>query len=80
MPRFYFHLYDDLVVRDEEGVDLPGATTAHKKAIREARSLMCATLMEGRLVLNHRIEVEDEVGSVVATVPFAEAVEIVDAS
>lgn len=39
---------------------------------------MCATLMEGRIVLHHHIEVEDEAGCVVEIVPFRDAVQIVD--
>lgn len=77
-PRapLFFHLYDDVVARDEEGTELPGARSAHDKAIREARNLMSATIMEGHIFLHHRIEVEDDAGAVVAVVPFGDAVRV----
>lgn len=77
VPRFFFHIRDDLETRDEEGADLRDLDGARKHAIASARVLMCETLInEGRLTLNHRIDIEDESHSTVATVKFTEAVKI----
>jgi hypothetical protein len=77
MPRFFFHLYDDIDVLDEDGTQLPDVAAAVQCAATEARSLMCDTIKtEGPIVLDHRIEIEDEHGAVVATVPFRDALKI----
>ena len=76
MPRYYFHLYNDLVARDEEGRNLSGLAEARDVAVREAREMMTETLAAGHLDLSHRIDVEDETGAVVATVTFKDAVDI----
>jgi hypothetical protein len=59
MPRYYFHVHDDLDFEDEEGLDLPDVTAARAKAVEGARDLMCATLRDGHLNLDHSIAVAD---------------------
>jgi len=76
MPRYFFHIYDDLVVRDEEGTELPDAAAARRDAVAGIREMMGEQLRCGRLILHHRVEVEDERGALVLVVPFAEAVTI----
>ena len=76
MPRFFFHLYDDFIVLDEEGSDLVDVGAARRDAIRSARSIMAEQLWHGRLNLGHRIEVEDENGEPVLTLTFADAVTV----
>jgi hypothetical protein len=77
MARYFFHLRDDLDVRDEEGVELRGADAARSYAVINARDIMCGTLQrEGRITLHHRIDVEDEQGALVITVPFSDAVSV----
>ena len=77
MPRYYFHLYDDLDCPDLEGIELPDLDAAQAKAAHEARLLMGDLLdREGRLALHHRIEIEDEQGAVLATVNFRDVVAI----
>ena len=78
MPMFYFHLHNDMDVPDEEGREFPDLAAAcdyaRKEAIFEASY---SALEHGRIVLNHRIDVEDENGAVLATVHFGDAVQIV---
>lgn len=76
MPRYFFHVYDDLDLRDQDGIDLADAAAACAAALAGAREMMCAQLMKGRLSLYHRIEVEDEGGTAILTLPFGEAVRI----
>lgn len=76
MPRFFFHLIDDLVTRDEEGMELPNIAAAHAKAILSARGIAAAQVLEGNVSLHHRIEVEDAEGRTVLTLPFRAAFEI----
>ena len=75
MPLFYFHVFDDLGARDDEGVELRDLGEAQAFATHSARHLMSETLKEGGTIsLDHRIVVEDEQGQLVATVRFRDAV------
>ena len=61
MPRFYFHVYDDLVALDDEGAELPSVAEAREAAVRAARELATEEIKrKGTLTMKHRIEVEDE--------------------
>ena len=87
MPHFFFHLHDGKSrLEDRSGVSLPDAEAAWYQAYRSARDLLagddgpCAGRggsIERRRWLGHSLEVEDEKGGHVWTVPIAEVVEIV---
>ena len=76
MPRFFFHVYDDMVVHDDEGIQLPDVEAARAAALSGARALICEEVMKGRLCLDHRVEVEDEAGERVLVLPFREVIAI----
>ena len=76
MPHFRFHIINDIDVPDPEGQDLDNLAAAHMKAIDYARDLASAAVRQGRLDLQHRIDVEDEDGNVLATVTFADAIDV----
>ena len=77
MPRFYFHLINDIDVPDEEGQVLSDLEAARAFAIVQSRALVGAMAAEeGRIVLHHRINIEDEDHRVVASVAFREAVTV----
>lgn len=76
MPRYYLHIIDGRTVRDEEGQEFAGLEDARAEAVAGARSIMREALWEGRLPLNECIQVADENGTVVATVPLREAIKI----
>ncbi|HEX8620488.1 MAG TPA: hypothetical protein VF718_00810 [Allosphingosinicella sp.] len=73
MPRYFFHVFDDAVLIDDEGLELADAHAARTTALAAARGLMCDQVREGRLRLHHRIEVENERGEAVLSLPFGEA-------
>ena len=77
MPTYYFHLYDDLDVPDEEGVDLPDFEAARAMGLQNARRMAAEEVIAGRLHLRHRIEITDADGEVLETIPFAGPFEIV---
>jgi len=58
MPRFFFHLYDDLVARDDEGAQMPTLQAAYEHAVWSARNLAATEVLAGKLHLDHRIEIE----------------------
>jgi hypothetical protein len=77
MPRFYFHLYNDADVSDEDGEELPNLAAARAHAISMARfEISEAAKRDGRIVLSHRIDVEDEDAAVLASVHFRDAVQV----
>ncbi len=74
MPRYYFHVYDDVEALDDEGLDRADAEAAVAGAVNAARELAAEEVRRGKLNLGHRIEVEDESGSVIAAVMFRDCV------
>jgi hypothetical protein len=76
VPRYFFHIHDGVAIRDEEGLDLPDAEAAWRLALSGARDIMSAQVRGGRLSLQPRIEVEDELGEPVLVLAFDEAVDI----
>ena len=77
MPRFYFHLVNDIDVPDDEGAEFPDLEAAQKFAIDQARALAAESVKEqGRIVLDHRIIIQDGDGAELATIWFRDAVAI----
>jgi hypothetical protein len=76
VPRYYFHLYNDLDVPDEEGQELPDLAAAREVAIVNIRDLLTEEVEKGRVTLRHWIDIEDGDGGVLATVTFKEAVTV----
>ena len=76
MPRYRFHVLNDIDAPDGEGQELTSLAAAHLQAIDYARELASASVRQGRLDLTHRIDIEDDVGKVLSTVTFGEAVHI----
>jgi hypothetical protein len=75
MPLYFFHVYDDLVARDDDGLELPDASAAVSEAVRAARAIAAEQVSKGYLKLDHRIEVENA-GGLVGTVTFRDAVAV----
>jgi len=77
MPNYYFHLRDggDLLI-DPDGQILDGLDAVARAAMVEARALISADALGGRIKLAQRIEVEDDRGCVVHRLNFWDAVDI----
>ena len=76
MPRFYFHLHDDVDVPDEGGHEMPDLEAARAHAVGMARFEVAEAAKRGHILLSHRIDLEDEHGNVLAAVQVSEAVEV----
>jgi len=77
MGLYYFHLRDgDDLLLDPEGCRLPDLRAVAERAMRIARSLLSMDVLEGRLPLAMRIDVADETGALIHSLPFADAVAI----
>jgi len=77
MPRFFFHVHNgfgDAI--DEEGQEVGSLAEARAIAIDATRAILAAVLKRGRLDLRGRIDIADASGTVRATVPFSDAVEL----
>ena len=77
MPRYYFHLHNDINTTDDEGRELADAAAARCAAEEDAREMAARSVQyDGRLNLAHYIEITDERGKSVARVRFGDAVAI----
>jgi hypothetical protein len=77
VPRYYFHLHNDLDVTDDEGKELPDLEAAREWAACNAQMVMAQTLKdEGKINFKHTIDIEDEQGAVLATVRFKDSVQV----
>lgn len=72
MPRFYFHVRDDLDAYDHEGREFTCFEQAVVQATHEARDLAAHDLRAGHLNLDHGLEIATEEGDVVLTMSFRE--------
>jgi hypothetical protein len=56
MPRFYFHLRNDMSVDDDEGIELPDLAAARQRAEQYALDMSAVNVLEERkLNLHHHI-------------------------
>lgn len=77
MPRYYFHLRNDLDVPDEEGLELPDLGAAIKAARENALFSLSQTAKdEAKINFSHRIDIEDEQGRILDTVWFRDVVKV----
>ena len=80
MPRYFLHLRDSSdEILDPEGIELPSEAIAGA-ALMAARDCMAGDVIAGQLDLRYRIDVHDEAGELVHSLPFPDAVQIVPAS
>jgi hypothetical protein len=74
---YYFHLCDGTdVLLDPEGRSLPDMNAVIALSLVEARAIIGAEALQGKIALEQRIEVEDELGAIVHTLPFEDAVRV----
>jgi predicted RNA-binding protein with PUA domain len=61
---------------DQEGIVLPNDAVALQRAAVTARYMAAQSVLEGRLVLDHRIEVVDKSGEIIGVVHFRDVVNV----
>jgi hypothetical protein len=77
MPLYYFHQRaGDEFILDEEGGQHPSFEAAYLAAIAGARDLMCSQVQSGWLSLHETLELHDAAGTHLATIQFADALQI----
>jgi hypothetical protein len=76
MPRYFFHIrYSDEFVPDPEGTDMASDREANLFALAAAREMAADDLKCGAAPRGGAIEVRDEAGVYVRTVPFRSAID-----
>lgn len=79
MTRFYFHMRDGTdELLDPDGIRCQDMEGVRRSALEAALDVMGGDLRKGIVDLRYRIDVEDQSGEVVHTLPFGQAVRIVD--
>jgi len=77
MPQYFFHLRDSTdEVLDPDGMQMPAEAVAGA-ALMQARDCMAGDVRSGLLDFRYRIDVHDEAGKVVHSLPFEHALEVV---
>lgn len=77
MARFHFHLWDGKsLISDSEGSELPDVHAVEARSRLIARELLAEEILQGRLPLYMRLDVEDSQERMVYRLRFAEAVQI----
>jgi hypothetical protein len=73
LTRYYFNLYNDEILRDETGEELNGPEAARRAAARSVSEVIAEQIVRGNTIdLNHRVEVQDYDGRIIATVRFGD--------
>jgi hypothetical protein len=74
MPTFHLHLINSLIEADDvQGHDLPDLNAAHSVALAGIRDFLGHEAMNGTLDFRGHIQIEDDSGAVLQTIPFVEA-------
>ena len=78
MERFFFHQRSaDRYISDPEGGVHPDLQSAYREALDSARDIMKSEVEGGCLNLDQQLEIADARGVVLATVDFAEALDVI---
>jgi hypothetical protein len=76
MPRYYLSVrYRDRLFRDEEGEDMPSGIEMKVRALETARDLIGTPSLTIPDWLDCTLEVTDETGTAVLSLPFPEALD-----
>lgn len=77
MPRYFFDLYNELTVQDDEGQEFADLESAKSNALKQVRRLIGGLVVEnGRIDLRHHLKVRDRRGTILHCVQFEDAVSV----
>ncbi|MET3585642.1 hypothetical protein ABID21_001751 [Pseudorhizobium tarimense] len=72
MPKFFFHLRDEIFLKDPDGTELPDPAAALASAKEDVRSLISERIRSGRVFGPAVMVIADETGVELASVSFKE--------
>jgi hypothetical protein len=80
MPRFYLHLRDGTdETLDPDGLECADMEAVRRAVLSNARGIIGAEVKDGGVIdFRFRIDAEDEGGTVLYSLPFKNAVNIID--
>jgi hypothetical protein len=76
MAHFFFNVHGSEELLDAEGAEIRDLAAAERRAVREARALMSADVLQGLLALDRHIQVTCEGSKVLLIVTFEEALRL----
>ena len=77
MQTFYFHLRNGSdTLLDYEGRKLSNVDSVMAIALLEARAIIAADALDGKVALGQRIDVQDALGAIVHTLQFEDAIHL----
>lgn len=75
MRRYFFNVIAGTeTIEDEEGTELPSLVAARFEALKDARTLMSAAILEGWDISGRSINICGEAGHVLMRVAFRDAI------
>jgi hypothetical protein len=75
MSRYYFHIHNSHgAAEDEEGMEAESLSEAREKAVAGIRSLLSAEAGNGEMNFKGRIDISNEAGERLLSVPFSDAI------
>jgi hypothetical protein len=77
VAQFYLHIHNSHGdAEDDEGLNASSLSEAREKAISGIRSLLSSEVANGQMNLHGRIDISDQSGKVLLSVPFKDAVTV----
>jgi hypothetical protein len=77
MPRYFLHIHNSHGgAEDDEGLEANSLSEAREKAVAGIRSLIASEAGNGEINFKGRIDISDEAGKLLLSVPFADAVKV----
>lgn len=77
MPRYFLHIHNSHgQAEDEEGVEVSSLSAASEIAVTGIRDLLAAEAKNGAINLAGRVDIANDAGKVLVSIPFANALKI----
>lgn len=77
MARYLLHIHNSHgLAEDDEGLEASSLSEARERAVTGIRSLLASEAANGEINLMGRIDIGDEHGNVLLSVPFTDAVRV----
>jgi hypothetical protein len=68
VPRYFFHIFDDESFTDHDGREFVNDAAALHQGLLDSRSMAARCVLDGRLMLDRRIEVTSLDGRTLGTI------------
>ena len=77
MSRYFLHIHNSHGdAEDDEGLDADSLAEVRERAVSGIRSLLASEAANGEINFNGRIDISNEAGKVLLSVPFTDALSV----